>query len=195
MLEIFRQKLERWPQHMLLLQADCDRPWPVAGRALSVVFASRVAHHLQTQHFVKEVFRVCRCRGHLFLGHIEREADSLPSRLQRYKRALLAEHGLCTRVGGQAAQQIADTCCVRGASPLPPCTVAQWTRTITAGRLLASWERKPQLNSGTQANTLDTEQRKTIVNILADWARQEFGDLDRPHEFREAYRLQGVQLP
>src|SRR5262249_730027 len=42
MLEIFRRKLEPLPPHMLLVQADSDRPWPIRDHALAVVFASRV---------------------------------------------------------------------------------------------------------------------------------------------------------
>jgi ubiquinone/menaquinone biosynthesis C-methylase UbiE len=195
MLEIFQRKLTAWPKHMLLLQADSDRRWPIRDHALAVIFASRVAHHLQTQHFVQEVFRVARSGGHLLLGHVRREADSLPSRLQRYKRTVLAEYGVRTRAGHRAIQEITDTCCLRCASPLPPTTVTQWSRTTTARRLLASWEKKPQLNSGVEGNALDAAQRAAAVNVLTSWAQDEFGDLDRPHEFSETYALEAVRLP
>jgi SAM-dependent methyltransferase len=195
MLETFLRKLKPLPQQMLLVQADGDRPWPIRDHALAVVFASRVAHHLHMQHFVQEVFRTCRSGGHLLLGRVKRGADSLPGRLQRYKRTLLAEHGLCTFSGDQAIQQIADACRLQGATALPPITVAQWNRTTTAGRLLASWERKPQLNSRAQENVLNAEQRAAVVESLTEWARHEFHDLDRPQEFTEAYTVQGVRLP
>jgi ubiquinone/menaquinone biosynthesis C-methylase UbiE len=195
MLEIFRRKLAAWPQPMLLVQADGDRAWPIRDHALTVVFASRVAHHLQPQHFVGEVFRVCRSGGCLLLGQVTREVDSLPSRLQQVKRTLLAERGLGAPVGGQVIQQIVEACHLLGADPLPPIVVAQWTRTTSAGRLLAFWEGKPQLSSRTRGNVLDVEQRAAVLHTLTDWARREFGELDRPQEFSEAYTLQGVRLP
>jgi SAM-dependent methyltransferase len=194
MLEAFREKLRPWPGHLLLMRADSDRPWPVRDHALAVVFASRVAHHLQMQHFIREVVRTCRPGGCLLLGQVTRDADSLPSRLQRYKRSLLEEHGIHTRAGGQAIQQIVDACCIQGATALEPTTIVQWTRTTTPRQLLAAWEGKPLLNSRVSGNALDSDQRTAIVNALTDAARHEFGDLDRPHEFAEAYRLQGVRL-
>jgi ubiquinone/menaquinone biosynthesis C-methylase UbiE len=195
MLEIFRRKLEPLPSHMLLLQADSDSSWPIRDHALTVVFASRVAHHLQSQHFIGEVFRVCRPGGTLLLGQIRRDADSLPGRLQERKRSLLAEHGLPTRSASQVALQIADACRLRGATPLPATAVAQWTRTTTAGQLLAAWERKPQLHSLISGTRLDVEQTAAVVKTLAEWARQEFGGLDRPTVFYEAYVLQSIRLP
>src|SRR5262245_33066409 len=44
MLEIFRRKLGQLPPHMLLVQADGDRTWPIGARTVAVVFASRVVH-------------------------------------------------------------------------------------------------------------------------------------------------------
>src|SRR5262249_37031139 len=147
MLEIFQRKLAPWPGHMLLVQADSDRPWPIRDRALAGVFASRVVHHLQPEHFVQELLRVCRVGGTLLLGRVLREPDSFPSRLLRYKQSLLAQYGIRTRAGGLAIQEIADRCCQRGGRALPATAVAQWTRTTTARRLLASWEKKPGLSS------------------------------------------------
>ena len=140
MLNIFRRKLPAWPEPMLLVQADGDRLWPIRDHALAVVFASRVVHHLQTLHFVHEVFRVSRVGGHLLLGQVIRDVNSLPSRLRRYKRTVLAEHGLGSLPAGPIIQQIAEACLVRGAHPLPPIPVAQWTRTTTAARMLVRWK-------------------------------------------------------
>jgi hypothetical protein len=162
---------------------------------LAVVFASRVAHHLHAQHFVQEVFRVGRPGGQLLLGRITREPESLPGRLQRYKRTLLTEHGLRTGAGDQAIEQIVETCCLQGATPLPTLTAARWTRTASAGQLIAAWQEKPQLNSRVEGHALDANQRAVIVQALTDWARHEFGDLDRPYAFTQAYTLRSVRLP
>jgi SAM-dependent methyltransferase len=195
MLEIFQRKLTRWPAQLLLVRADADRHWPVCGHAVAVVFASRVAHHLHSQHFVQEVFRVGRSGGHLLLGQVRRGDDSLPSRFRRYKRTVLAEYGVRTRAGDRAIQEITDACCRWSGCPLPPATVSEWSRTTTARRLLAAWERKPQLNSGAEGKPLDPAQRTAVVNILTTWAQDQFGDLDRPHEFTESYTLHAVRLP
>jgi SAM-dependent methyltransferase len=195
MLEMFRRKVGPLPGHMLLLQANSDRPWPVRDSALAVVFASRVVHHLSTPHFIREVWRACRPGGYLLLGRVTRAAESLPNRLQRHKRTLLAEHGLRAGGGGQAVQQLVADCLERGATPLAPARVARWIRTTTARQLLTAWEAKPQLMSRTQGPFLNPEGRAAIVTALTDWARQEFGDLDRPEEVEEEYLLQGIRLP
>jgi SAM-dependent methyltransferase len=194
MLQIFRRKLGELPKHMLLVQADSNGPWPIRDGACAVVFTSRVAHQVRCEHFVQEVFRVCRSGGCLLLGQVRREPDSLLSRLQRYKRTLLAEYGFDHPTGGQANRDIADACCLRGATVLPQVTPAQWTRSTTAGRLIAVWEMKPQLHSMMSATVLHNEQRAAIVNRLKDWARREFGGLDRQEEFSEAYTVQAVRL-
>jgi SAM-dependent methyltransferase len=195
MLEVFRRKLGPPPRHVLLVRADGDRPWPVRDRALAVVFASRMVHHLLARHVVHEVLRVCRPGGCLLLGRVERDADSLPSRLRRQKRRLLADHGLRTRGGGQAVRQVLDDCCARGATALPPTTAARWGRSGTPRQLLAAWEGKPRLDSSAQGEEMSAGQRAAIVSALADWARGEFGDLDRVQEFAEEYTLQGARLP
>ena len=195
MLEIFRRKLVAWPQSMLLIQADGNCPWPIRDHAVSAVFASRVAHHLEPQHFVHEVFRVSRPGGRLLLGEVTRDGNSLPSCLRRYKRTLLAEHGLCTPAGSQVIQQIVEDCRLSGANLLPSVTVAHWRRTTTAARLLAAWEGKPQLSSSARGRALPAEQRAAVLHKLTEWARREFGDLECPQEFAEAYVLQAVRLP
>jgi ubiquinone/menaquinone biosynthesis C-methylase UbiE len=195
MLALFRRKLVPLPRNMLLAEADCDRPWPIGARTVTVVFASRVVHHLKPRHFVQETQRVCRPGGCLLLGRVTRDADSLPSRLQRYKRTLLAEHGFSTPGGGQAVHQVVDASCATGATELPPATVARWTRSATPRQLLAAWEGKPQLISSVASKKMSVEQRAAIVNALTSWTRAEFGDLDRAQEFSEEYTLHGARMP
>ncbi len=195
MLDVFRQKLGPCPPHLLLVLADGDRPWPIRDGSAAVVFASRVVHHLQARHFVQQVFRVCRPGGCLLLGRVMREADGLPSRLQRQKRALLSEQGQITRGGGQAARRVLDECTARGATDAGPVTAARWTRTATARQFLTAWEEKPRLDNSAGGEDLSAEGRAAIVKALTDWATSEFGDLDRPQEFVEEYTLLGVRLP
>ena len=195
MLEVFRWKLGDVPRHMLLVQADGGRPWPIRGRSLTVIFASRVVHHMQTQHVVREVLRAGRPGGCLLLGRVERDADSLPSRLRQFKRSALEEHRLRTRGGGRAVQEVVDACCARGAAALPPATVARWTRTATPRQLLTAWEEKPRLSNSAEGGELTAASRAAIVEALVECAWREFGDLDRPQEYAEEYVLQGARLP
>jgi ubiquinone/menaquinone biosynthesis C-methylase UbiE len=194
MLEIFQRKLTPPPPNVLLLQTDNDRPWPIGAGTVTVVFASRVVHHLKLQHFIQETQRVCRPGGSLFLGRVTRDADSLPSRLQRYKKALLAEHGFPKTGGEQAVRQVVDACCAMGATALPPAIVARWNRSTTPRQLIAAWESKPHLTSGALSKEMSAEQRTLIVNALTDWVGTDFGDLDRVQEFTQEYTLHGVRL-
>ena len=149
-------------------------------------------HHLNLQHFVEETQRVCRPGGSPVLGRVTRDPESLPSRLQRYKRTLLEEHGLSIGGGEKAVREVLDACVAIGATALPPATVARWTRSATPRQLLDAWEGKAQLTSSAEGNGMSAEQRAATVNALTDWARAEFGDLDQVHEFTQDYVLQGV---
>jgi SAM-dependent methyltransferase len=195
MLAVFRRKLEPWPHNLLLLRADGDRPWPVRDHSLAVVFASRVAHHLRPDHFVREVWRCCRPGGAVILGRVTREPDSLPSRLQRSKREVLTGLGVQTRTGGQAVRQVVDLCRTRGATELGPVAVARWRRAATPRQLLAAWEAKPQLSSCAPGAAMSADVRAAAVAALGERARREVGDLDRPQEFTEEYTLCGARLP
>ncbi len=195
MLTIFRRKLAGGPRNFLLLQADGDRPWPVRDHSLAAVFASRVAHHLEPGHLAREVRRACRPGGALLLGRVIRDADSLPSRLQRHKRELLGRQGVSARAGGQAVRQIEELCRAFGATPLGPVVAARWVKSATPRQILAAWEEKPQLHSNPRGPGLGADARAVVVSTLAERARQELGDLDRPHEYVEEYTLQGVRLP
>lgn len=195
MLAIFQRKLNAQDRNVFLAEADCNEPWPISARAVTVVFASRVVHHLSSSHFVEETARVCRPGGCLLLGRVTRDPEGLPARLQRQKRALLAEHGLSSADGGGAVRRVVEATRAMGATELPPATVARWTRGATPRQLLSAWEAKPQLISGASTRQMSAEERAAIVDALTGWARAQFGDLDRVHEFTEEYTLGGARLP
>ena len=190
MLSIFQQKLER---PMLLVEADCDEPWPVAARSVKVVFASRVVHHLNRRHFVEETQRVCGTSGCLLLGKVKRDAESLPNRLKQQKRALLNEQGLSIGSGDESVREVLEAFCAIGATLLPATTVARWTRSTTPREILSAWEGKPQLTSSAVSHGMNAEQRAATVDTLREWTRSEYGDLDQPREFAQEYVLQGVR--
>ena len=187
MLAMFRRKVDPLPPNMSLAEADCDQAWPVEAQSVTAVFASRVVHHLNIRHFVEETRRVCRTGGSLLLGRVMRDPESLPSRLQRYKRSLLAVGG-----GERAIREVLDICATLGATPMPPATVARWSRSTTPRQLLDAWEAKPRLTSSAEGNGMSAEQRAAAVTALRDWSQAELGDLDQVHEFTQDYVLQGV---
>ena len=188
MLSVFHEKV----RDLLLVEADCDAPWPIAARSVKVVFASRVIHHLDRGHFIEETRRVCGPDGCLLLGQVRRDADSLPHRLKQQKRTLLSEQGLSIGSGEESVRQVLDACLAMGATPLPETTVARWTRSTTPREILKAWEGKPQLTSSTTSREMSAEQRAATVSTLKDWTRSEYGDLDRPQEFAQEYVLRGV---
>ena len=192
MLSIFHRKLEPLAPNMLLLETDCDAPWPIASATAKIVFASRVIHHLNLRHFVEETQRVCRRGGCVLFGSVKRDADSLPNRLKQRKRALLVDRGLAIGSGDESTRQVLDAFCALGATALPATTAARWTRTTTPREILNAWEGKPQLTSSAVSKGMNAEQRTAAVNTLREWTVAEYGDLDRSQEFAQEYVLRGV---
>jgi SAM-dependent methyltransferase len=196
MLRVFRRKLPTAARssRALLVRADCYRPWPVGDGTLSAVFASRVVHLLDRAHLAAEIARVCRPGGYLLIGQVADDPDGLKSRLRRQRRTLLGErrdavvHRPRAR---QAARWLLDQLLARGATPLAPRTVAQWARTGTAEEFIAGWEALAAIDGG----EVPAERRAAIFRELRDWARREFGDLQRAETFTAWYTIAGVRLP
>jgi SAM-dependent methyltransferase len=194
MLEVFRTWLNQSAGRALLARADCSRPWPIADHTVSVVFASRVAHLLDADHVVRQVLRVCKSGGHFILGRVSRDSQSFRSRLQRYKRARLAEHGIATCEGARQIEQILQKCARSGCTRLAAKPVAEWSRTMTPQQALGAWEAKPLLSSSVRAEQLDAGVRADILSSIRDWAQRALGDLDQPRSFRECYWIEGARV-
>ena len=190
MLGVFRRKLEGLPGRAALIRADADAPWPVADRSVDAVFASRVVHLLDTERFVDELTRVCRPDGYVLLGRIERDADSLKSRLRRRRRAWLRGGGWRPRDGREGARRLLARCSAQGASPVESRVVARWDGAVTAEQLLAAWEALPAIGGV----VLPVRARAAILGELRDWARRELGDLHRAAPFAERYTVEGARL-
>jgi ubiquinone/menaquinone biosynthesis C-methylase UbiE len=190
MLRVFQRKLGIVSNRVLLAQADCDRPWPVPDRSITVVVASRVAHLLSANRVADEVTRVCRVGGYCLVGRVERDGRSIKSRLRRQRQVMLAECGITARAGSQGSHRVIDALAARGATALGTETVSSWTGTTTADDVISSWEAIPARVDV----ELSVRARVAVLRGLRDWARRELGDLHQPEEFVERYAIAVVRV-
>jgi SAM-dependent methyltransferase len=192
MLEVFRSKLAgatRGRQAALLVQADGDRPWPVRGGSVGVVFASRAAHLLDRHHVVGEVLRVCRPGGRFVVGRIER--SGVKQDLRREREARLADRGVAAgRSGGRRTQAVLDALVAAGGVAQPRRRVASWTVATTAADVIAGWDTMQTMGG----QTVSGQDRVAVLAELREWATGRFGDLDLPQPSVEVYTLEGVRL-
>lgn len=197
MLAAFRQSVQQAAGRLLLVRADADRPWPIGDGAIGVVFASRAAHLLETDRFVRELMRTCRSGGYLAVGRVARERDSIKHRLRHRKRAVLAELGLQAPGGGggggggDKTDRLMARSVAAGATPIATKTVAHWTSHTTPGEVIGEWEARSDFGGF----LLDAERRAAVFHDLRAWAHKEFGSLDRAESSVERYAIGGVRLP
>jgi SAM-dependent methyltransferase len=189
MLRLFRAKaIDVMPS---LIQADCDRPWPLSDGVAKVVFASRVIHLLDPEHVTRETLRIGRRDGFLILGRVLREPDSNKERLRRRRQELLVEAGLTPRNGSAGTRRVVALCRDAGAESLGRQVVAEWTVETTPAEIIAGWESISRMGSV----AIDPDMRSGILDEVRDWARVEIGDLDCAEVFRERFAIDVVRLP
>jgi ubiquinone/menaquinone biosynthesis C-methylase UbiE len=189
MLDVFRAKGVMGS--LSLIVADCNWPWPLPDGSAAAVFASRVIHLLDPEHVVRETVRIGRPGGVLMLGRVLRDRDSLKERLRRQRQTLLVEAGITARQGEEGTRRVVERCLAAGGESLGRREVAEWTGETTPAQVIAGWETLSRMGSV----FVDAGTRDTILDALRDWARTEFGDLDRPAAFRERYAIDVVRLP
>jgi ubiquinone/menaquinone biosynthesis C-methylase UbiE len=189
MLDIFRVKAAHAASTLLV--ADCDTAWPLPDGSTTVVFASRVIHLLQPDHVVRETLRVCRHGGYLMLGRVQREPGSLKDRLQRKRQQLLLDAGISARQGEKGTREVIERCVRAGCESLGRRVAAEWTGETSIATILAGWETLSRMGSV----EVDPDTRSAILAELRDWARVEFGNLDRMQPFRELFGLDIVRVP
>jgi hypothetical protein len=81
---------------------------------------------------------------------------------------------------GDGTQELLAYLVASGCAPVAKCTVASWSCTTSAQRVLAQWAAMHSAGS-------------PLDSLLRGWARREFVDLNRL-ETSEHYTLEGVQL-
>ncbi len=174
------------------VQADGDRPWPVApGRAV-LIFLSRAAHLLAPAHLVEQVRRAAHPAGASFvIGRVRREPGSLRSALRRAMRRLLAAEGIEGRSGEAAQERLMRGLAERGATVAQSRAVASWKVVERPADSLASWRRKPGLAGTMVAPGIKQE----ALDRLEAWARERWGGLEAGREAQESYELAVAELP
>lgn len=189
MLDRFRASLRGGSVRAKLIVADGDRRWPVEDGSCRVVFGSRSLHLLRLDHIVAEIARVASPQGlTVLVGRVERERDSVRSRMRREMRRLLREAGHEGRGGSENASRLVEECAARGARVLEARAVAQWSVATAPADSLRSWSEKPGLASV----SLDPLTKAEVLDRLRAWAVDEFGDLERTVPSREVYVLEGA---
>jgi ubiquinone/menaquinone biosynthesis C-methylase UbiE len=176
MLDVFRRKLTCRKRGVLVL-GDANRLWPVRDATVAVVFASRAAHLLNGPHLIDEVRRVCRAGGYLLIGRIEREPNSLRSRL-RQERLRLRSSMDSTRQ--QHGQGLLERAIDRGGTRVAKRTVATWSGVTTAERIISEWEH------------MQSDVRE--MPELREWALRQLGGLHHAEPYTERYTFEGVQI-
>lgn len=192
MLGAFHARLRRSARRGLLVQADADRPWPIASGAARAVFASRAAHRLAEEPMVAEILRVAHPRGAVFLlGRVQREPESWRTEMRREMRRLLAEHGLEGRGGEQNRQRLITRLERAGSETLPARIVASWRVRERPADSLAGWSGQ----TGLAGTAVTPRVRREVLERLETWAKERWGELEISRDAIEAYELVAIRIP
>jgi ubiquinone/menaquinone biosynthesis C-methylase UbiE len=189
MLQVFRAKAGSALPGLIV--ADCDRLWPLADGSVRVVFASRVIHLLQPDHVVRETMRTCHSGGMLILGRVVRDRNGITERLRRQRLGLLQAAGISARQGEEGTRRIIEACQDLGGVSLGRQIMAEWASVTTPEEIIADWESRSRWG----AVDLDQTSRAPMLEDLREWARREFGDLDRRETYSSRYAIDIVRLP
>ncbi|HEX7335422.1 MAG TPA: class I SAM-dependent methyltransferase [Pyrinomonadaceae bacterium] len=175
-----------------LIQADANASWPLREGVARVIFSSRAMHLLQQEHVADEVFRVASSTGAtLVLGRVERDPESVRTRMAQEMNERLRRHGFAGRRGERHNRKLFELCCSRGAVALEPVAVAHWRVSASPRQSLDSWHAL----SGLGGIAVPAPTRAEILRELEDWAEQEFGGLDHEFESEETYVLKSLRVP
>jgi SAM-dependent methyltransferase len=191
MLEMFRAKIgARQRARASLVKADADGSWPVDDGTVRAVFASRVAHLLESDHLIAELRRVCQPGGYFLIGHVARDRSSVHRILRDKRELLLRERGLSPRQGRQMGRRVLDGLVASGATQIETRPVAIWRAQASVGQVIDGWARLETMG-GYQLNA---DVRSALLAQLTDWATGELGDLTTIRISEERYMLAGVRL-
>jgi SAM-dependent methyltransferase len=192
MLDVFRGRLGAVDRRRTRLShADANQTWPLADGSVAVVFASRVAHLLQTCHLVAELERVCRAGGYFVVGWVVRDSDGAKSRLRQQRRLLLQQRGLARRDREPVIKRALDGLLAAGATQVEARPVARWTASASVQEILTSWETVGAMGG----RQIDANTRARLLDELRSWAIRELGDVSVLATWEERYMLEGVCLP
>ncbi|NES21767.1 MAG: methyltransferase domain-containing protein [Symploca sp. SIO3E6] len=179
------------PGNMTLLLADGNQPWFPADGTTRAIFSSRAIHWLAVEHIVQESFRIAQPDGAtLLIGRIQRQKESVKTKLQQELQRRLRQHGLKPRGGEHHQRQLIDLFTQRGAKVIKPIVVAQWKVSSTPAQSIKNWQQKP----GLSGINLPADLKQNILEDLQNWAQATFGELEQTIESEESYVLQGIRF-
>jgi ubiquinone/menaquinone biosynthesis C-methylase UbiE len=191
MLDTFLAKLgSRRRARASLVKADADRSWPVDDGTVRAVFASRVAHLLEPDHLIAELWRVCEPGGYFLIGHVARDRSSVHRILRDKRELLLRERGLSPREGRQMGRRVLDGLVAAGATRIETRPVAIWSAQASVDQVINRWVELETMGG----DQLNADVRSAILAELTDWATGQFGDLTTMSISEERYMLGGVRL-
>ena len=192
MLREFHQRLRDLPTcNRMLIQVDANASWPLRDNTAQVIFSSRALHLLEHEHVASEVFRVARPGAALVIGRVERDPDSVRTRMAREMIERLRTHGFEGRRGEHQNRKLVESCVRRGAEILKPVSVANWNVSTSPRQSLDSW----RCLKGLAGIPVPTETRREILAELEEWAGKIYGGLDHQLESEETYMLKPLRLP
>ncbi len=191
MLVHFHAKLDGGPANANLVQAECNRPWPLRDGVADAVVALRVVHLLDADLVAGEARRVCRPGGCLLIGRVEHDEQGLRGRLRRERQRLFAAHGVPMAGGESGGRRLVARCEAAGATALGRRLIGGWQQPASAGVVIAEWDTVGAWAGRPVAPAVQAE----VQAALRDWAEREFGTLEHTDACGERFFLDGVRFP
>jgi ubiquinone/menaquinone biosynthesis C-methylase UbiE len=191
MLARFRAKLGGGPLTADLVQAECNRSWPLRDGVANAVVAAHVVHLLDPVLVAAEVRRVCRPGGCLLVGRVEHNEHSLLGRLRRERQSLFAARGIPMTGGESGTRRLIACCEAAGATSLGRRLIGEWQLPVTAGDVITEWDTVGAWAGRPVAPAVQAE----VQAALRRWAEGEFGTLKHTESCGERFSIEGVRFP
>jgi ubiquinone/menaquinone biosynthesis C-methylase UbiE len=176
---MMKRLLEKLPEKTTpsgLIQADAAH-LPLCPACFDAVFAVHVFHLIAGwQQAVSEVRRVINPSGALFLGHSHRDPDSPLTRIREQWSQLIGNYiAKDLRPGVKDTDELDAHLQALGAQ-ISSWEAAQWETLVSPAETIQ------ELEAGVHSNTwhLSTETLHACAESLRLWARDRYGDLEKP---------------
>ena len=192
MLDVFAARARERGLSPSLIVADARDRWPVADGSARVIFGSRSLHWLAPRELVDEALRVAAKDGAVLLvGRGVHDPRGPRERIRVAMREFLSAAGFEGRSGGRECRRPPRRMRARrGASPIPVRTVARWPVRRPPRASLDDWRSKP----GLAGIDVPAAIKDLVLERVAEFASDTFGDIDAPIESEECYTLVGATL-
>jgi hypothetical protein len=191
MLLHFQRRLDCYSDHRILVRGNASADWPLLSGAAKAIFSSRALHLLPVEHVAAESRRIARRDGAtLIVGRVERDRNSVRSRMARQMREMLLGRGLEGRRGEHHTRQLIELCARRGGQVLPSMCVARWRVAATPRESIDSW----RCLQGLAGIPVPVETKEQVLREIEHWAKEAFGGLDNITDSEESYVLWPIRM-